>query len=73
MDLIELIATRIRRWPRERQRQLARIVEEMDPDSAPEEVDTVRGLWADFEVDVSNEQIQEAREELFGDFPRRDV
>jgi len=73
MDFADFIATKIRKWPRERQRLLARLVEEMEPDSAADRANILRGLWAGDGVDVSDEQIREARGELFGDFPRRDV
>jgi hypothetical protein len=73
MDFADFIATRIRKWPRERQRLLARIVEEMEPENAANEKKTVCGLWAGGGVDVTDEQIGEARREMFGGFPHEDL
>jgi hypothetical protein len=33
----------------------------------------LKGLWADLEVDISAEDIAEARREMWGGFPREDV
>jgi hypothetical protein len=34
---------------------------------------TGRGLWADLKVDLSAEEIDEARQEMWKDFPREDI
>ena len=34
---------------------------------------SLKGLWADLEVDISPEDIAEARREMWGGFPREDV
>jgi hypothetical protein len=35
--------------------------------------DSVYGLWADLGMDISEEDIDEARREMWGNFPRGDV
>ena len=32
-----------------------------------------RGLWKQLEVDITEEDITEARKEMWGDFPREDI
>ena len=34
---------------------------------------SVYGLWKDLDIDVSSDDIDEARQELWGAFPREDV
>ena len=34
---------------------------------------SLKGLWADLEVNISPEDIAEARREMWGGFPREDV
>ena len=34
---------------------------------------SLHGLWADLNVDVSEEDIQEMRREMWGNFPREDI
>ncbi len=34
---------------------------------------SLKGLWADLGVDISSEDIAEARREMWGGFPREDV
>jgi hypothetical protein len=31
------------------------------------------GLWADLDVDINSEDIDEARREMWGNFPREDI
>lgn len=34
---------------------------------------SLRGLWADLDIDISAEEIDEARREMWSGFPREDV
>lgn len=33
----------------------------------------VKGLWADLDVQISADEIDEARQEMWGSFPREDI
>ena len=45
----------------------------LQPPEAPKPLRSVYGLWKDLDVDVSAADIDEARRELWGTFPREDV
>ena len=34
---------------------------------------SIRGLWADLDIDITEEDIAEARREMWGNFPREDI
>ncbi|MGL5193753.1 MAG: DUF2281 domain-containing protein [Chroococcales cyanobacterium] len=34
---------------------------------------SVKGLWADLKVDITEEDIAQARKEMWGNFPREDI
>jgi hypothetical protein len=34
---------------------------------------SLRGLWAEFNIDISDEDIAELRREMWGNFPREDI
>jgi len=34
---------------------------------------SLEGLWADFHIDITEEDIAEARSEMWGGFPREDI
>jgi hypothetical protein len=39
----------------------------------PEPLKSAYGLWADLNIDISAEDIDEARREMWGNFPREDI
>ena len=62
--------------------QKLRLIEAVIPDleeslrlaeEAPKPLRSLYGLWQDLNIDVSAEDIDEARRELWGQFPREDV
>jgi hypothetical protein len=34
---------------------------------------SIRGLWANMDIDITDEDIAEARREMWGNFPREDI
>jgi hypothetical protein len=72
MTTWEMIAERARELPLDQQREVLDFVEFLRARQAPKRplVD-VAGLWKGF--DVSPEDIEQARRELWGGFPREDV
>ncbi len=61
--------------PRERVRVIARAlpgIEEELPEG-PRPMESLRGLWKDLYVDVTEEDIADARREEWGNFPREDI
>jgi hypothetical protein len=43
------------------------------PDEQPLPLRSLYGLWSDLDVNVSAEDIDEARREMWGNFPREDI
>jgi hypothetical protein len=43
-----------------------------NPSPAPTPRKSLYGLWADFEFDITEEDIAEMRQEMWGNFPRDD-
>jgi hypothetical protein len=73
----QVAALAIRLSPRERVRLVEHILETLEdslpPEEQPEPLPSLYGLWADLSVNVSAEDIDEARREMWGNFPREDI
>ena len=74
MTLEQSILNAVRALPPEKQAEVLKMAESLKQD-----VETKRprksgkGLWADLEISLSAEDIDEARKEMWGNFPRSDV
>jgi hypothetical protein len=68
-SLIEKLAT----LPPEKQQEVLHFVESLEESPTPSPQRSLKGLWADLGVDLSAEDIDEARREMWGDFPREDI
>ena len=74
MQIEELVLKKLRILPPERQREVLDFVEFLEQKSAPKHPRrSPKGLWADFGVDITEEDIAEARREMWGNFPREDI
>jgi hypothetical protein len=70
----EQLLEKIRRLPPDKQQKLYDIVEDMDHEvSVKKPRHNPIGLCADLGVHISEEDIDEARREMWGDFPRDDI
>lgn len=73
----QVAALAIRLSPRERVRLVEHILETLEDSLPPEEqsepLPSLYGLWADLNVNVSAEDIDQARREMWGNFPREDI
>lgn len=60
--------------PRERLRVIAQALPEVERDLAEQSppLKSLRGLWKDLNFDISAEEIDQARREAWGNFPRED-
>jgi hypothetical protein len=72
MDIEQAIIERIRRLPPEEQREVLDFAEFLHHRRSAPPYRGVKGLWADLDAQVSAEEIDEARRELWGSFPRED-
>jgi hypothetical protein len=77
MSITEEVLTKLRGLPEEKQRLVLRYVETLDEgDGTPTDVEgiySVEGLWADLGLTITEEDIAEARREMWGNFPRENV
>lgn len=71
MSLEELVMEKMRDLPPERQKEVLDFVEFLKLKSAPAAPRrNVRGLWADLGIKLTDQDIAEARREMWGNFPR---
>jgi len=77
MSIAEDVLTKLRGLPEEKQRLVLRYVEALDGgEDGPvdgEGTYSVEGLWADLGLTITDEDIAEARREMWGNFPRENV
>jgi hypothetical protein len=74
LELEEVAALAMNLSPLDKVRLLERLASTLEHDLASsqdtEPLPSLYGLWADLQVDVSVEDIDEARREMWGNFPR---
>lgn len=74
MTTWELIAEKVKELPPEKQQEVLDFLEFLrgrQPQKRP--VRSLRGLWSDLGIDVTAEEIDKARQELWDKFPRNDI
>jgi hypothetical protein len=74
MGIAESVLTKLRSLPPDKQQEVVDFVDFLHARAVrPRPKGTVEGLWADFGVDITEEDIAEARREMWGNFPRDDI
>jgi hypothetical protein len=74
MQIEELVLEKLRILPPERQREVLDFVEFLEQKTAAKHPrQSPKGLWADLGVEITEEDIAEARREMWGNFPREDI
>lgn len=74
MTIEQTVVRTLRRLPLERQREALDFIEHLEAASRSRQPrQSVRGLWADAGVDVSDEDIEDIRREMWREFPRQDI
>jgi hypothetical protein len=71
MTVTDLIAEKIKNLPPEKQREVLDFIEFLHgrvTERRPRR--SLWGLWADLGVDITTQDIDEARQEMWGSFPR---
>jgi len=72
------IITEIENLPVEKQQEVLKFVKSLQPSKSEEKSETaqkepcpsLKGLWADLDIDISDEDIHELRREMWANFPR---
>ena len=71
MTIEEAILEKVRNLPPDKQSQLLAVADSLAADPQPKTpFKSLRGLWADYKIDISAEDIKELRREMWKNFPR---
>ena len=71
MTIEEMVLEKLRGLPPEKQKEVLDFVESLKPDgSTKKPLRSLEGLLEDLNVDITEEDIAEARREMWGNFPR---
>lgn len=74
MNLEQAVLDKLRALPPERQQEVLDFAEFLQQKNmAKRPLKSVKGLWADLKVDITEEDIAQARQEMWGNFPREIV
>ena len=71
MTIEEMVLEKLRGLPPEKQREVLKFVESLKPDGGTKKpLRSLEGIWEDLNIDITEEDIAEARREMWGNFPR---
>jgi Protein of unknown function (DUF2281) len=71
MNIEEAVLEKLRQLPVDKQQELLNFAEFLYQKNTPKTLlRSVRGLCDDLKVDITEEDIAQARQEMWGDFPR---
>ena len=74
MNLEQAILNKLRGLPPKRQQEVLDFAEFLQQKTMPKRpLKSVKGLWANLDMDITEEEITEARKEMWGNFPRGDI
>jgi hypothetical protein len=74
MTIVEAITEKVRALPPHKQQEVLDFVEcllQKEPSRGPRR--SIIGLWADLGISITEEDIADARREMWGNFPRDDI
>ena len=70
MTIEEMVLEKLRGFPPEKQKEVLHFVESLKPDGTKKPLRSLEGLLEDLNVNITEEEIAEARREMWGNFPR---
>ncbi|HTS12725.1 MAG TPA: hypothetical protein VMH00_11455 [Candidatus Limnocylindrales bacterium] len=71
MTIEDLVLERLRELPAEKQKEVLDFLNSLlEGNDTKKPLRSLRGLWADLNVNITEEDIAEARHEMWGSFPR---
>jgi hypothetical protein len=74
MNLEQAVLQKLRELPPEKQQEVLDFADFLRQKVTPKRpLRSVKGLWADLNVDITEEDIAQARLEMWGNFPRDDI
>jgi hypothetical protein len=71
MTIEEKVLEKLRDLPPEKQKEVLSFVESLKGDGGTKKpLRSLEGIWEDLNIDITEEDIAEARREMWGNFPR---
>jgi hypothetical protein len=71
MTIEELVLDKLRELPPDKQKAVLEFVESLKKAAQPgKPLRSLEGLWADLDINITEQDIGEARREMWGNFPR---
>lgn len=71
MSIEQQILEKLRELPAQKQQEVLAFVDSLkEMNGAGKPFRSLRGLWRDLNIDITEEDIAEARREMWGNFPR---
>ena len=71
MTIEEQVAEKLRNLPPEKQKEVLDFVDSLkEKNGARSPRRSLRGLWKDLNIEITEEDIAQARREMWGNFPR---
>lgn len=70
MTIQQQVIQKLRQLPPEKQQKVLDFVDSLHKESGPAKLKSLEGLWADLDIDITEEDIAQARKEMWGNFPR---
>ncbi|MBI4480301.1 MAG: hypothetical protein HY651_09800 [Acidobacteria bacterium] len=71
MTIEEMVLEKLRGLPPEKQKEVLEFMESLKPSGGTRKpLRSLEGLLEDLNIDITEEDIAEARREMWGDFPR---
>lgn len=71
MTIEEKVLQKLRELPEEKQKEVLGFVESLKKTNEPRRPRrSLEGLWADLGIEITEEDITQARREMWGNFPR---
>jgi hypothetical protein len=71
MSIEEKVVEKLQGLPPDKQKQVLEFVESLSEENgSPRSLKSLYGLWSDFSIEVSDQDIASARRDMWGNFPR---
>jgi hypothetical protein len=70
MTIEQQVVEKLRDLPPEKQKEVLDFVDFLKEKNAKKPLRSLRGLWADLNIHITEEDIAQARREMWGNFPR---
>ena len=71
MTIEEMVLEKLRGLPPEKHKEVLEFLDSLKSDGGPQKpLRSLEGIWEDLNIEITEEDIAEARREMWGNFPR---